>query len=141
MSSTKKIIVTHWLSAGGEGAEVIYSLRNTSNLSEKILNNLAKEGQKIRKYYLKRLPSNPSKDYYYILRETPSAESIIVEYGFIDNKNDAERLKQNYKKYAEAVVKAVVDYKGLTYDFNNNDKLNTYIVQKGDTIFMGNNEY
>ena len=118
---------------GGEGAEVIYSLRNDSKLAEKILNNLAQAGQKVRKYYQKRLPSNSSKDYYYILRNTPNTEALIVEYGFIDNKIDAEKLKKNYKKYAESVVKAVLEYKGLDYKINEKD--NTYTVKKGDTLW------
>ena len=49
---------------GGDGAEVIYALRNNSTLSKKILNELEKEGQNVRKYYQQRLPSNPIKDYY-----------------------------------------------------------------------------
>ena len=52
-------------SGGGDGAEVIYALRNNSTLSKKILDELAIEGQNSRKYYQLRLPSNPKKDYYF----------------------------------------------------------------------------
>lgn len=103
-------------SGGGDGAEVIYALRNNSTLSKKILDELEKEGQNVRKYYQQRLPSNPKKDYYFMLRDTPNNESVIVEYGFIDStKDDPEQIKNNYKKYAEAVVRAVADYKGIPY--------------------------
>ncbi len=68
--------------------EVIYALRNSSTLSKKILNELEKEGQNIRKYYQLRLPSNPSKDYYFMHRDTPNNETVIVEYGFIDSPED-----------------------------------------------------
>jgi len=46
--------------AGAEGAEVIYELRNSDALAENILNNIGITGQK---YYQRRLPSDPSKDY------------------------------------------------------------------------------
>ena len=128
------IIISNHINAGGaEGSEVIYALRNKSTLSEKILNNLAQEGQTARKYYQRRLPSNPSKDYYYMLRETPNTEALIVEYGFLDNKNDAERLKKNYKQYAEAVIRAVMDYKGLKYIPVNGGGY--YTVKSGDTLW------
>lgn len=103
-------------------------------MAERILNNLAASGQKVRKYYQRRLPSNQSKDYYYIIRETPNAETVIVEYGFIDNVNDAKKLKNNYKEYAEAVVKAVMEYKGLPYK-NKSDNQTDYIVKAGDTLW------
>lgn len=95
----------------------------------------------IRKNYQRRLPSNPSKDYYYVLRETPNTEAVIVEYGFLDNAKDAAKLKANYKDYAEAVVRAVMDYKNLPYTPPAVSTSEYYIVKAGDTIFMGNNEF
>ena len=47
--------------------------------------------------------------------------------------DDVEQLKNNYKDYAEAVVKAVMDYKGLNYIANTDT--NYYTVQKGDTLY------
>ena len=68
-----------------------------------------------------------------MLRNTPNTESIIVEYGFLDNARDAERLKNNYKDYAEAVVRAVANYKNLNYvPLTGSDY---YIVKKGDTLW------
>ena len=64
--------------SGGEGAEVIYALRNNSKLSDLILDELKSEGQTILKAYQRRLPSNPSKDYNFMLRNTGITESIIV---------------------------------------------------------------
>lgn len=122
-------------SGGGEGAEVIYALRNSDALSQKILNNIAQEGQLIRKNYQRRLPSNPSKDYYYVLRETPNTEAVIVEYGFLDNAKDAAKLKANYKDYAEAVVRAVMDYKNLPYTPPTGSTSEYYIVKAGDTLW------
>ena len=90
------VISNHLNAGGGDGAEVIYALRNSSTLSKKILNELEKEGQNIRKYYQLRLPSNPSKDYYFMHRDTPNNETVIVEYGFIDSpEDDVEQIKRN----------------------------------------------
>lgn len=65
-----------------------------------------------------------------MLRNTPNAETVIVEYGFLDNTNDANRLKTNYKEYAEAVVEAVLDYKNIPYE-----KTGYYTVKKGDSLW------
>ena len=128
------IVVSNHINAGGaEGAEVIYALRNKDTLAKKILDELEKQGQLVRKYYQRRLPSDYNKDYYYIIRNTPNTEALIVEYGFLDNVNDANRLKNNYKKYAEAVVKAVTEYAGYKYvPLAGSDY---YVVKKGDTLW------
>ena len=68
-----------------------------------------------------------------MLRETPNTEAVIVEYGFLDNKSDAEDLKKNYKKYAEAVVRAVMNYKGLNYTPVSGGEY--YTVKNGDTLW------
>ena len=94
-------------SAGGDGAEVIYALRNNSTLSKKILNELEKEGQNVRKYYQQRLPSNPIKDYYFMQRDTPDNETVTVEYGFIDSpKDDVEQIKNTIREqvYSGAII-------------------------------------
>lgn len=137
------VISNHLNAGGGDGAEVIYALRNTNSLSKKILSELENSGQNVRKYYQLRLPSNSKKDYYFIHRDTPNNEAIIVEYGFVDStKDDVNQIKNDYKKLAEAVVKAVCEYKGIKYNgvSNINNNSNYYIVKKGDTFFMGNNE-
>ena len=123
------VISNHINAGGGEGAEVIYALRNSDKLASSILNELEKSGQVVRKYYQRRLPSDSSKDYYYIIRNTPNNETLIVEYGFLDNEADAKRLKSNYKKYAEAVVRAVTLYGGYKYVPVSGS--NYYVVKKG----------
>lgn len=133
------VISNHINAGGGEGAEVIYALRNSDKLASSILNELEKSGQVVRKYYQRRLPSNSSKDYYYITRETPNNQTLIVEYGFLDNAADAERLKNNYKKYAEAVVRAVTLYGGYKYVPVSGS--NYYVVKKGDSLWSIAREY
>ena len=132
------LISNHINAGGGEGAEIVYSLRNDSILAQEILNNIGDAGQIKRKIYQRRLPENPNKDYYYILRETNVSEPLLIEYGFIDNMNDANKLRNNLNDYAEAVVKAVTEYAGYTYTLpgeipNQNSEI--YIVKRGDTLY------
>lgn len=124
------VISNHINAGGGEGAEVIYALRNKDTLSNLVLQELAKEGQKIRKAYQRRLPSDTSKDYYFMQRNTGITEPITVEYGFLDTEADANKLKNNYIDYAEAVVRAVLNYIGYTEGTEN-----TYTVKKGDSLY------
>ena len=134
-SSDVILISNHVNSGGGEGAEVIYALRNRDTLARRILENIGAAGQETRKYYQRRLPSDTSKDYYFIHRNTGNLEPLIVEYGFIDNTKDVEFLKENYKELAEAVISAVANYIGVPYTPPEGITTNTYVVQKGDTLY------
>lgn len=99
------------------------------------LENIGSAGQKMRKVYQRRLPENPSKDYYYIIRETDPMQSLLVEYGFIDNAADQKKLQNNLTDYVEGVVKAIADYGGYPYTPPGTDNsINTYVVIKGDTL-------
>ena len=126
---------TNYTSAGGDGAEVIYALRNDSQLANSILNNIGSTGQNTRRVYQRRLPSNSTKDYYYILRDTGNTEPVIVEYGFIDNVGDVNFLKDNYKKLAESVIKSVLEYKNIPYIGPETITTDTYKVVAGDTLY------
>lgn len=100
-----------------------------------ILDNIGALGQTKRRVYQRRLPSNSSKDYYFMHRNTGNTESIIVEYGFIDNARDLEFLKNNYQELAEAVVKGVLEYKGIPYMALESEIVDTYKVMAGDTLY------
>lgn len=134
-SSDVILISNHVNSGGGEGAEVIYALRNKDTLAKRILENIGATGQETRKYYQRRLPSDTSKDYYFIHRNTGNLEPLIVEYGFIDNTKDVEFLKENYEELAESVISAVANYIGVPYTPPEGLITNTYVVQKGDTLY------
>ena len=128
------VVSNHINAGGGEGAEVIYALRNTPELARDILTEIGKAGQKIRTVYQRTLPSNPNQDYYYIMRDTDNLQVVIVEYGFIDNPVDLAKLNQNWRKYAEATVKAVTEYMGYTYKPATLTS-GSYTVKSGDTLY------
>ena len=88
----------------------------------------------MRKYYQRRLPEDPSKDYYYIIRETSPIQSLLVEYGFIDNANDRVKLQNNLLDYVEAVVRAIAEYAGVPYTGPGGSS-GFYTVQKGDSLW------
>lgn len=128
------VISNHINAGGGDGAEVIYHLRNNNVLSNLILNEIAKEGQNVRKAYQRRLPSDPAKDYYFMQRETNPTQAITVEYGFLDSTgDDVNQLKNFSNDYAEAVVRAVLKYLDLPY--SPPITANVYVVQKGDSLW------
>ncbi len=129
------ILSNHINAGGGEGAEVVYPLRSNDRLAKSILEEIGNAGQITRKYYQRRLPEDPSKDYYYIMRETPDTTALLIEYGFIDNPNDVKKLNANLLTYAEAVVKAVANYIGVPYVSPGGVTENTYTVQRGDSLY------
>ncbi|MBR2840367.1 MAG: LysM peptidoglycan-binding domain-containing protein [Bacilli bacterium] len=128
--------------AGAEGAEVIYALRNDDKLAKNILQSLGNAGQKMRKFYQRRLPSDTSKDYYFIHRETGrNTQPVIVEYGFIDNPTDLSKIQNNYRKYVDAVVDAVIaTEKGQSVPMAPLGD-NYYIVKSGDSLWSIANKY
>ena len=130
------VISNHINAGGGQGAEIIYALRDSDMFSKRIANELENSGREVRKYYQRRYPSDSSKDYYFIHRNTGNTEPVIIEYGFLDNSTDAELLKKYWKDYAETVVKAIAGYVGVPYSYTGpmlNE--NYYIVQSGDSLW------
>ena len=128
------VVSNHINAGGGDGAEIIYALRNNDTFARKIANEFENAGQNVRKYYQRRLPSNPAKDYYYIMRDTPNNETVIVEYGFADSTgDDVSQLKNNWENLAEAVTKAIVEYAGGKYVAPAGS--NYYTVKSGDSLW------
>ena len=132
-SSDVIVISNHINAGGGDGAEVIYALRNNNKLADAVLQALGSAGQNMRKAYQRRLPSDTSKDYYFIHRNTGNTQPIIVEYGFLDSTgDDVSQLKNNWRELTDAVVGAVVNYIGGTYS----PTVGTYYtVQSGDSLW------
>lgn len=127
------VVSNHINAGGGDGAEIIYALRNNDKFAKKLATEFENAGQSVRKYYQRRLPSNPAKDYYYIMRDTPNNETVIVEYGFADTISDANLIKNDWEKLAEAVTKAIVEYAGGKYVAPLGS--NYYTVKSGDSLW------
>ena len=128
------IVISNRLNKGGKnGAEIMYPLRNNSKLASLIASNLEDVGQTVLKYYQLRNNSDTSKDDDYLIRNTANNLTIVIDYGYIDNKSDANFLKNNYEKLAEAVVKSIANYAGVSYSPANMEGY--YIVKKGDSLW------
>ncbi|WP_188454601.1 N-acetylmuramoyl-L-alanine amidase [Virgibacillus oceani] len=107
----------HINSGGGDGAEVIHSIFGGKEMAEKIASELRKADQNVRRVFTRTLRGETKRDYYFMNRETGSVTTTIIEYGFADSRQDDKRqLKENWRKYAEAVVKAFCDFNDYTYD-------------------------
>ncbi|MDD3340647.1 MAG: LysM peptidoglycan-binding domain-containing protein [Bacilli bacterium] len=124
------VVSNHINASGGDGAEVIYALRNNNNLANRVATEIERAGQNVRSVYQRRLPSDPSKDYYFMLRETGQTQPFIMEYGFLDStKDDVQQLKNNYPQYVDAVVRALLEYMGRK------TPAGTYTVKSGDSLW------
>ena len=128
------IVISNRLNTGGlNGAEIMYPLRSNSKLASLIASNLEDAGQTVLKYYQLRNNSDTSKDDDYLIRNTANNLTIAIDYGYIDNTSDANFLKNNYEKLAEAVVKSIANYAGISYVPANIEGY--YIVKKGDSLW------
>lgn len=137
------LIVTNALNSGGEeGADVIYSIReNDPTLANTILEQIGNEGQIIRGAYTRTLPSDRTKDASFLLRNIDNATSILVEYGFLDNPTDRNKLQRELLNYTEAVIRGIALYYGIPYTEPKDLTLDTYIVKKGDSLYSIAKQY
>ena len=129
------VLSNHNNAGGGQGSEIIYALRNSDDLGRMIAYELNSIGRNVRKVYQRRYPTDYSKDYYFIHRNTGNTQPLIIEYGFVDNSIDANLLKNDWQEYAEAVVRALCNYLGVPYIPVDNEIEGVYVVQKGDSLW------
>ena len=126
------IVLSNEIINTNTGTEIIYALRNTDKLAETINNQLKNNSLDVSKYYQQRLLSNTSLDYDYLIRKSDPVEAIIVKYDILDN-------YENYKEYAEAVVRAITIYLNKPYIPLNGS--NYYTVKKGDSLYSIANNF
>lgn len=133
------IVLSNHLNKGGEsGVEIVYSLRDNDRLASEIADQIDLAGYPVNKYYQLRDPNNTPKDYYPIIRDSFNYTPVLISYGYVDNNNDAKRVKDNYKDYAEAVVRAIAMYTGYKYVPIGTDY---YVVEKGDSLWKIANSF
>lgn len=126
------IVISNHLNEGNdEGVEIIYALRHDNVLANDIASSLEKSGVMVNKVFQRRLPSDTSKDYYFIQRDTGNTIPISIYYGYVDNKDDVDNFK-NYQKYGDAIVSGILAYvKNIPVTSNGE----TYIVKSGDSLW------
>lgn len=112
-SGAKYCLSNHINAGGGEGVEAIYSIFSKDTLAKSIVQALVDCGMKYRRVFSKKGANE--QDYYFMHRDTGSVDTTIIEYGFIDNPGDIKKLKDNWKSYAESVVKAFCGFIGANY--------------------------
>ncbi len=126
------IVISNHLNEGNdEGVEIIYALRHDNVLANDIASSLEKSGVMVNKVFQRRLPSDTSKDYYFIQRDTGNTIPISIYYGYVDNKDDVDNFK-DYQKYGDAIVSGILAYvKNIPVTSDGE----TYIVKSGDSLW------
>ena len=139
-NNSKVVALSNMLGNTGSGAEIIYALRNNSNLASSLAENLDDAGLTVSKYYQRRSENDTSKDYYNIQKDTGLIETIVVNYGNINNMNEATNIKNEWEDYAEAVVKSLANYTNVPY-YKEGESQEIYTVKKGDSLWKIANKY
>lgn len=139
-NNSKVVALSNMFGNTGSGAEIIYALRNNSNLASSLAENLDDAGLTVSKYYQRRSENDTSKDYYNIQKDTGLIETIVVNYGNINNINEATNIKNEWEDYAEAVVKSLANYTNVPY-YKEGESQEIYIVKKGDSLWKIANKY
>lgn len=139
-NNSKVVALSNMFGNTGSGAEIIYALRNNSNLASSLAENLEDAGLTVSKYYQRRSENDTSKDYYNIQKDTGLIETIIVNYGNVNNINEATNIKNEWEDYVEAVVKTLANYTNIPY-YKEGESQEIYTVKKGDSLWKIANKY
>ena len=127
------VVDIHFNAGGGSGFEVYrYSGGGTSlalaeNINTEVKKIMSSRGVKAK------LGTN-GKDYFAIIRET-DAPAVLLEGGFVDTKSDADFIKANYKKLAEAYAAGILKTLGISVNQTTTAKpvLDKSGYKKGDS--------
>lgn len=121
------------------GVETIHSIHTNGTIAKRLADVIANtSGLPLRRVFERR---GNAGDYYFMHRLTGSTETIIVEHGFIDNKEDHDYYKNehNFYKVAESVVEEWCDILEVKYIAQGKSTPhppmpNIYTVKSGDTL-------
>lgn len=106
------VIDVHFNAGGGQGFEAYYS--RVGGTSKKLAENINNEVKKIMSSRgVKTRLGDGGSDYFAIIRET-AAPAVLCEGGFVDTKSDADFIKSNYKKLAEAYAAGILKTLGIS---------------------------
>lgn len=103
-------------SGKGRGVETIHSLYGGKKEATRLAKAIVDESKlPLRRVFTRNHPNGG--DYYFMHRTTGDTRTIIVEYGFIDNKKDNDFYKntENFIRVAERVVKEWCSILGVKY--------------------------
>lgn len=111
-------ISNHWNAFNGKarGVETIHSIFANKNFATSIANSLVKvSGLPLRRVFTKK--NTAGLDWYFMHRLTGSTHTVIVEYGFLDNKADFDWYsnENNFYKAAEVVIESICKAVGVVY--------------------------
>lgn len=110
------VIDVHYNAGGGTGFEVYRSVIGgiSKTLAENINNEVKKifSSRGVKTRTLARTLDSGT-DYFAIIRET-EAPAVLLEGGFVDTKSDADFIKGNYKKLAQAYVDGIAKTLGVS---------------------------
>lgn len=110
-------ISNHFNAFNGEarGVEVIHSIHTSGALAQRMADAITRSsGLPFRRIFDRK---GNNGDYFFMHRQTGSTTTLILEYGFIDNKkdNDFYSNEANFTRVAEAVVKEWCAILGIKY--------------------------
>lgn len=132
INSYNGLAISNRLNYGDDnGVEIVYSLKNTSSIPNRLEIAFNDRDIFVNKVFQKRDENDTSKDFDSLLKNT-NTETIIIDYGYINNNDDINNVLNNYERYAESVIKAIADYYGVEYSKTFD---NEYIVKKGDSLW------
>lgn len=117
-NSGAKYCLSHHFNAfngSARGVETIHSIYADDKLATKLCDAIVKASGFPKRRVFSRKGNNG--DYYFMHRLTGSVQTIIIEYGFLDNKEDYAKLKsKSFRvKLYESVIKTVCEWEKVAY--------------------------
>lgn len=108
----------HWNSFNGEarGVEGIHSIHAKPDFASDLVDRVVKQtGLPLRRIFTREMRKGV--DYYFMHRLTGKTQTVILEYGFIDNEKDFAYYSkdENFISAAEAVIEVICKKLGYTY--------------------------
>lgn len=109
------VISNHMNAGGGSGTEIYYPIdesRNGKALAECIMSRIGEQTSLSTSRGIKTRSSskNSNTDYYFMLSGTGQRTSILLEYGFLDNPEDASILVNEQQRNIIAVADGICDF-------------------------------